>query len=107
MKLMSDKKLTKIIQGMYVCNEYKKMILLVCCFSVLHKVTIALDCVTLGDDLLADNELRRRNLIKKCTILTSSVRVAFRVARWNIFKPKIPMWVNFGGSCNGRFWYIL
>jgi hypothetical protein len=25
-----------------------------------------------------------------------------RVARWNIFKPKIPIWVNFGGSCNGR-----
>jgi hypothetical protein len=24
------------------------------------------------------------------------------VARWNIFKPKIPIWVNFGGSCNGR-----
>jgi hypothetical protein len=24
-----------------------------------------------------------------------------RVARWYIFKPKIPVWVNFGGSCNG------
>jgi hypothetical protein len=21
-----------------------------------------------------------------------------RVARWQIFKPKIPIWVNFGGS---------
>jgi hypothetical protein len=30
-----------------------------------------------------------------------------RVARWYIFKPKIPIWVNFGGSCNGRCWYIL
>jgi hypothetical protein len=24
-----------------------------------------------------------------------------------IFKPKMPIWVNFGGSCNGRCWYIL
>jgi hypothetical protein len=23
------------------------------------------------------------------------------------FKPKILIWVNFGGSCNGRCWYIL
>jgi hypothetical protein len=29
-----------------------------------------------------------------------------RVARWKIFKPKILVWVNFGGSCNGRFWCI-
>jgi hypothetical protein len=25
-----------------------------------------------------------------------------RVARWHNFKPNIPIWVNFGGSCNGR-----
>jgi hypothetical protein len=24
-----------------------------------------------------------------------------------IIKPKIPIWVNFGGSCDGRCWYIL
>jgi hypothetical protein len=30
-----------------------------------------------------------------------------RVARWNIFKTKIPNWVNFGGSYNGTCWYIL
>jgi hypothetical protein len=30
-----------------------------------------------------------------------------RVARWFVFKPKIQIWVNFGGSCNGRCWYIL
>jgi hypothetical protein len=29
------------------------------------------------------------------------------VARWFVFKPKIQIWVNFGGSCNGRCWYIL
>jgi hypothetical protein len=27
-----------------------------------------------------------------------------RVARWFIFKQT---WINFGGSCNGRCWYIL
>jgi hypothetical protein len=33
---------------------------------------------------------------------------AYRVARWwFVFKPKIPIWVNFGGSCSGRRWYIL
>jgi hypothetical protein len=24
-----------------------------------------------------------------------------------VFKPKIAIWVNFGGKCNGRCWYIL
>jgi hypothetical protein len=30
-----------------------------------------------------------------------------RVARWFIKRPKIAIWVHFGGYCNGRFWYIL
>jgi hypothetical protein len=30
-----------------------------------------------------------------------------RNARWHIFEPKIPIWVNFEGSYNGRCWYIL
>jgi hypothetical protein len=30
-----------------------------------------------------------------------------RVARWFVFKPKIPKWLNFGGTCNGKYWYIL
>jgi hypothetical protein len=29
-----------------------------------------------------------------------------RVARWFVFKPKIPIWVNFGVYCNGKYWYI-
>jgi hypothetical protein len=28
-------------------------------------------------------------------------------ARWFVFKPKIQIWVNLGGPCNGRWWYIL
>jgi hypothetical protein len=35
------------------------------------------------------------------------LRDGCRVARWFLFKPKIPIWVHFGGSCNGRCWYIL
>jgi hypothetical protein len=30
-----------------------------------------------------------------------------RVAGWFVFKPKIQIWVNFGGSSNGKSWYIL
>jgi hypothetical protein len=30
-----------------------------------------------------------------------------RVARWFVFKPKIQIWVKFGGSCTGRCWFIL
>jgi hypothetical protein len=30
-----------------------------------------------------------------------------RVARWYIFKPKLPIWVNVVGSCNRRSLYIL
>jgi hypothetical protein len=32
---------------------------------------------------------------------------ASRVARWFVFKPKILIWVNFGGPKNGKYWYIL
>jgi hypothetical protein len=36
-----------------------------------------------------------------------SFRLALnRVARWHIFTPKIPIWVNFGGSSNGIFMAI-
>jgi hypothetical protein len=30
-----------------------------------------------------------------------------RVARWFVFKPKIPIGVNFGRSCNGKSWRVL
>jgi hypothetical protein len=33
--------------------------------------------------------------------------VSSRVARWCIFKTKIPILGNIGGSCNVRCWYIL
>jgi hypothetical protein len=32
---------------------------------------------------------------------------ATRVARWYIFKSKIKIWVDFGGSCNGSCLYII
>jgi hypothetical protein len=37
----------------------------------------------------------------------SDKRLSSRVARWYIFKPKIPIWVNFGGSFNGNCWHSL
>jgi hypothetical protein len=60
-------------------------------------------------------EIRIRNIKKisswwkapKWLIITLTRKVTFRVARWYSFKPKIQSWVNFGGSCNGRCWYIL
>jgi hypothetical protein len=30
-----------------------------------------------------------------------------RVSRWYILRPKIPIWVNFGGTWNRKGWYIL
>jgi hypothetical protein len=36
-----------------------------------------------------------------------SLNLTSRVARWFVFKPKIPIWVSFVGSCNGKSWYIL
>jgi hypothetical protein len=33
--------------------------------------------------------------------------VSIRVARWFVFTPKIPVWVNFGGLWNGKCWYVL
>jgi hypothetical protein len=30
-----------------------------------------------------------------------------RVARWYVFKPKISIWVNFGGPWNGKGWHTV
>jgi hypothetical protein len=38
---------------------------------------------------------------------SNPVRVHSRVARWFVFKTKIPIWVNFGGPSNEKSWYIL
>jgi hypothetical protein len=38
--------------------------------------------------------------------LHTLIALCTRVARWHIFKPKITIWVHFGGSCNGRCWYV-
>jgi hypothetical protein len=39
--------------------------------------------------------------------LTNSSGHPVRVARWFVFKPKLPTLVNFGGSWNRKSWYIL
>jgi hypothetical protein len=33
--------------------------------------------------------------------------ITTRVARLHTFKPKIPIWINFGEPWNGKCWYIL
>jgi hypothetical protein len=35
-------------------------------------------------------------------IRRAALRFQTRVARWFVYKSKIQIWVNFGGSCNGR-----
>jgi hypothetical protein len=47
-----------------------------------------------------DTDSFSKTLCAKKTLLS-------RVARWYIFKPKIPIWVNFGGSWSEKGWYIL
>jgi hypothetical protein len=37
----------------------------------------------------------------------SSAPIPPKVARWFVFKPKIPIWENFGGPLNGKCWCIL
>jgi hypothetical protein len=39
--------------------------------------------------------------------VTDIFQLLIRVARWFVFKPKIPIWVNFAGSCYGKSRYIL
>jgi hypothetical protein len=48
-----------------------------------------------------------RNRKKAFAPILSCSRHFFRVARWHIFKTKIPILVNLGGFCIGRCWYIL
>jgi hypothetical protein len=40
-------------------------------------------------------------------VIGKYLRSASRVARWCILKPKIQIWVNFGGPWNEKGWYIL
>jgi hypothetical protein len=39
--------------------------------------------------------------------LNSCLEISSGVARWYIFEPNIPIWVNFLVPCNGRDWYKL
>jgi hypothetical protein len=48
-----------------------------------------------------------RPLCKRHEFKTCHNGVCLRVARWYIFKPKIPFRVNFGGPWNAKVWYNL
>jgi hypothetical protein len=68
--------------------------------TILSKKTIPRNWATWGFFLLTKvrkNGPNGSNLSNQVT----------RVAKWYIFKQKVPNWVNFGGSFNGRCWYIL
>jgi hypothetical protein len=39
--------------------------------------------------------------------MDAKVSARTRDARWFVFRPKIPLWVNLGASCNGKCWCIL
>jgi hypothetical protein len=48
--------------------------------------------------------LKKSNLLKCFLGRKHSlfVELVARVAGWFVFKPKIEIWVNFGGPCDGR-----
>jgi hypothetical protein len=46
-----------------------------------------------------ENSPKKQNVTKR--------GIKSRVARWHVLKPKIPIWINFGGPWNGKCWYIL
>jgi hypothetical protein len=64
--------------------------------SLTHKVTLS----RIASRLAAQNLLDCVNTTLKSREGLAEPRS--RVARWYIFKPKIPIWVNFEVSCNGR-----
>jgi hypothetical protein len=52
--------------------------------------------------------LRVPDLYSSCTHWRNILSTGFsRVAGWYIFKPKIQIWVKFGGPWNGKGLYIL
>jgi hypothetical protein len=55
----------------------------------------------------AQGECRRTLFYVKKIESSEISHIVSRVARWLVFKPKILIWVNLGGSCNWSCWYIL
>jgi hypothetical protein len=65
---------------------------------------------------LISTKMRFGNRFDEAEIFTCKLLTMFRdrprykqarVAGWYIFRPKLAIWVNFGGPCKGRCWYIL
>jgi hypothetical protein len=44
---------------------------------------------------------------QKINFISNKIRRSSRAARWFVFQPKIPIWVNFGGPLIGKCLYIL
>jgi hypothetical protein len=63
----------------------------------------------LGGEEYFISKFQQNVLFHKISLSTgkkSVTRIPGRVARWFVFKPKIPIWVNFLGSCNGKSVYV-
>jgi hypothetical protein len=54
--------------------------------------------------MVAENSVKGRISLRKKNSEFSWIH--FRVASWIVFKPKIPIWVKFGGAQIGKCWYI-
>jgi hypothetical protein len=52
-------------------------------------------------------EATRKKKIKIRRKINIVATAEFRVARWFILRPNIPIWVYFGELWNGKCWYIL
>jgi hypothetical protein len=59
------------------------------------------------DTISMEPILPRTSAATQARSFSSSLALCSRDARGFVFKPKIPIWVNFGGYWNGKCWYIL
>jgi hypothetical protein len=64
------------------------------------------DCATFFDFVaqVLQESAKEHDTRAQGTRSSNSLIAAARVARWFIFVPKIPTWVNFGELWNIKFW---
>jgi hypothetical protein len=61
--------------------------------------------VTFGAKIDFSCNLLKKTLLPCIAVTFKFLSFSFRVARWYILRPKIVIWVNFGGPYNGRCYY--
>jgi hypothetical protein len=75
--------------------------------KVFREVTKCSKSLSFGKTFLHEIFFYIKDLSKRYKNVALNLKSWGRVARWHIFKPKIPIWVNFGGPWKGKGWYIL